>query len=153
MRWLPLVLLLGCLDNGAVVVGALDEDYFRCRVEPVLIERCAFFACHGDGDRFFVVYGPNRLRFELDEDDRGLATTELETAKNYLAALVLAQSVEGYGDPLLVSKPLGEALGGAYHEGAQLYGAGDVFETADDPDLATLRAWLSGEREDPSCVP
>lgn len=146
--------LFGCAQgNPTVEPLPLDEATFRCRVEPVLARRCAFPACHGDPARPFRVYAPNRLRFGLPADALGTPLAPEEHEANLRAALGIASPTAGYDEPLLVVKPLSERLGGAYHGGAEQFDGSDVFEAADDPDLATLRAWIAGATEEPSCAP
>jgi hypothetical protein len=146
----------GCAQpNAAVTPGELDEAFYRCRVESVVVARCAFFACHGDPARPYRIYAPNRMRLDVTEDQRALYLTEAETRANYENAVGFSVSTQGYGydEPLLVEKPLDEAIGGAYHEGAEIYGAGDVFTDPSDPELDLLRAWIAGAREETACVP
>jgi hypothetical protein len=142
-----------CALDNPPAPQALDEAFFRCRVEPVLIDSCAFYACHGTPERALRLYAPNRLRLDVGEAERALALTEDEHAHNYRAAIRFAQPVDGYAEALLVDKPLDAALGGAFHRGAEDYGGGDVFVDEADRDLDTLRRWLRGAMEDLSCVP
>ena len=157
MRAIAPVALLAALAactqaNPVVEVEGPDVDAFRCRVEPVLARRCAFAACHGDRARPFRVYAPNRLRFGLPADALAAPLTPDEHAANYEMAASFAQPTAGYEEPLLVGKPLTERLGGAVHGGAEMFGAGDVFETGDDPELAVLRAWIAGATEEEPCA-
>lgn len=144
---------LGCAMNNPETPQQLDRPYFRCRVEPALIRSCAFYACHGAAERPLRVYGPNRLRLDVPEARRAQRLTDAEHDANYRAALRFAEPVAGHDEPLLVEKPLDESLGGAFHRGAEDYGGDDVFADPDDPGLAALRGWVSGAREEPSCVP
>lgn len=146
------VALASCVENPEVD-PSLDEPYFRCRVEPVLVESCAFFACHGDGARPFRVYGPNRLRLGIDEARRGVSLGATEHEANLRAASAFASATDGYPEPLLVAKPLDPALGGAFHGGVELGSYGDVFVDADDPQLTVLREWIAGATMEESCVP
>ena len=149
-----LVVAAACAQgNPAVDAELLDEPAFRCQVEPVLARRCAFPACHGDRQRPFRLYAPNRLRFGLPADALAAPLTAEEHAANYQVAAGFASPSAGYDEPLLVAKPLSERLGGATHGGAEMCGDADVFESASDPELALLRAWIAGATEDPSCAP
>ena len=145
--------LSGCALDNPAAPQALDEAFFRCRVEPVLVDSCAFYACHGSEDRPLRLYAPNRLRLAVTEAERAIALTERERLHNYESALRFAGAEPGYSEPLLVVKPLDASAGGGFHRGAEDYGGGDVFLAADDPDLETLRAWTRGATEDPSCEP
>jgi len=148
------LLVVGCtLDNPTATPAALDRDLFECDVVPVLVARCGFYACHGSVERPFHLFGPNRLRLGVTEEERAISLTPAERDRNYAMGLSFAEPAAGYQEPLLVVKPLDEALGGAYHEGAQLYGGADVFVDADDPDLAILRDWTNGATRDEECVP
>ena len=161
MRSLPIIVVFaaiagGCSQpNAAITTGELDEAFYRCRVEPVVVARCAFFACHGDPARPYRLYAPNRMRLDVTEDQRALYLTGAETRANYENAIGFSVPHEGYGydEPLLVEKPLDEAIGGAYHEGAEIYGGGDVFTDPSDPELDVLRAWIDGATEEATCVP
>lgn len=149
-----LVLAAACVQgNPAVEPELLDEPAFRCQVEPVLARRCAFPACHGDRQRPFRVYAPNRLRFGLPAGALAAPLTADEHAANHRMAAGFAGPSAGYDEPLLVAKPLSVHLGGATHGGAGMFGDADVFEAPDDPELALLRAWIAGATEDPSCAP
>jgi hypothetical protein len=125
-------------------LAPLDEPYFRCHVQPVLTKSCAAFACHGDARRYFHVFARNRLRLQGAEKDRNAALSDTERAANFEAALGF---VDGDGS-LLLSKP----LEGTFHRGAEIFGGGNVFANADDPDWKTLNAWTQGAKEDPACV-
>lgn len=150
---LALVTLAACAIENDPAPQALDAAFFRCEVEPVLAASCAFLACHGAPERPLRLYAPNRLRLDVSEAQRAVALSRAEHDANYRAALRFAQPAAGYAEPLLVVKPLDEALGGAFHRGADDYGGGDVFVDAADPRLATLREWARGATEDPSCTP
>jgi hypothetical protein len=147
------LLASSCALENPVEPRALDPAFFRCRVEPVLARSCAFLACHGDPMRPFRMFAPNRLRLGVAEAERALALTPSEEDANFRAALRFAGVEDGYDEPLLVEKPLDRALGGAYHGAVADYGPDDVFVDLADPDLATLRAWIDGAREEPSCTP
>lgn len=153
------VLLLGlvaCADDlvrrDPLPVEALDEAFFRCRAQPVITKTCAQLACHGDPERYYVVYSRNRLRMSDLEKERNAFLTDDERLANYLGSVALAVP----GDPegsLLLQKPLDLAVGGRFHRGAELYGGGDVFQDPEnDPDWLTLVDWIEGEVEDPACI-
>ena len=145
--YVVLLLLAGCqkgLDDPKPL-PALDEAYFRCRVQPVLTKSCAAFACHGDARRYFHVFARNRLRLQGTEKDRNAALGDAERSANFDAARGF---VDG-DDSLLLRKPL---EGAAFHRGAEIFGGGNVFASRDDPDWKTLEAWTQGAKEDPTCV-
>lgn len=149
---LAVVMGTGCVLESPPAPESLDEAFFRCEVEPVLAGSCAFHACHGAPERPFRLYAPNRLRLDVPEESRAIALTDAERDHNRRAALRFAQPAPGYEEPLLVVKPLDQALGGAFHRGALDYGGGDVFTEPDDAGLEAIRAWLRGATEDTSCA-
>jgi hypothetical protein len=148
-----LLLVAGCQPglHDARSLAALDEPYFRCRVQPVLAKSCAAFACHGDGRRFLRVYARNRLRLGGDETARNAQMSVDEYAANFDSARALVDVANPAGS-FFVNKPLETAAGGFYHRGALIYGGGNVFVTRDDPDFKTLAAWVGGATEVPTCV-
>lgn len=139
------------LDDPAPAI-ALDEAWFRCRVQPVLAKSCAMNACHGDGRRYFRVFARNRLRLAIpSEIQRNAPLTDAERRANFDAAAALVDANDP-DESMLLKKPLSPALGGYYHRGAELFGGGDVWTEASDPDLAAVRDWIHGRKEDPACV-
>jgi hypothetical protein len=148
----PLLLVAACQTvDQPRALPALDEPYFRCRVQPILTKDCATFACHGDGRRYFRVFARNRLRAGGTEKDRNAALTEAERAANFDAARAVVDPDKPSESPLL-KKPLEAAAGGWFHRGALIYNGGNVFLTAADPDYTALAMWVAGAKEDPTCV-
>jgi hypothetical protein len=139
------------VDNPTVEPAALDEAMFRCRVEPVLVERCAFPACHGAADRPFRLHGPGRTRLEPAGQAYDAPMSEAEHRANWVSALGFATPAPGYDEALLVEKPLAPRLGGAYHGANRMYGGQAPFQSDADPGLMALRVWLDGAREEASC--
>lgn len=138
----------GLEDQAAL--PALDEPYFRCRVQPVLTKSCGAFACHGDGARFFRLFGRDRLRFGGTEEQRNAFMRDEERAANFNSARAMVNA-DNPEESLLLKKPLEQAAGGYYH-GAVKLGTANVFPNKDDPDYKTLAAWVGGAKEDASCV-
>jgi hypothetical protein len=158
-RSLPLLLLGvgllgGCPQGLDSEVSAreveLDEAFYRCRVQPILVKSCAGFICHGDTQRFFRLFGRNRLRYGLPPEKRDTPIMAEETAYNLASAAAFVDRSAPDKSPLLL-KPLDQAGGGSYHGGATKFGQGDVFLSKDEADFATLAAWVAGEKEDPAC--
>ncbi len=138
--------------EAPVAPPALDEAWFRCRVQPVLAKSCAMHACHGDGRRYFRVFARNRLRLDATgEAQRNAPLTAAERTANFDSAVALVDPADPEAS-MLLRKPLAPALGGYYHRGAELFGGGDVWTDEQDPDLAAVRDWIHGKKEDPACV-
>jgi hypothetical protein len=132
-------------------LAPLDEAYFRCHVQPVLTKTCASFKCHGDANRYFHVFARNRLRMTGSEKDRNAALTTAERAANFDAARAFVD-LDARQDSLLLMKPVEAKAGGAFHRGATIFGAGNVFSDRNDPDYKTLATWVEGKQEGLSCA-
>jgi hypothetical protein len=144
----------GCMEKGLEdpkPLVTLDEAYFRCHVQPVIAKSCAAFACHGDGRRFFRVFARNRMRASGTEATRRAPMTQDELAANFDAARAFVDP-SAPDQSFLLNKPLDIRAGGWFHRGADIFGDGNVFLSVDEPDYVTLRAWVSGATEDPSCI-
>ncbi len=131
--------------------AALDEAYFRCKVQPVLAKSCGAFACHGDARRYFHVFARNRLRIANVEKARNATLSDEERAANFEAARAMIDTAS-LDDSLLLLKPLEQSKGGYFHRGAEIFGGGNVFGDRAEPDFKTLTAWAHGAKEDPTCV-
>lgn len=153
LRWILPILAGGCLSDLTAEQAPpdLDEAFFRCRVQPVLTKSCAALLCHGDPERPFRVYARNRLRLGGSEAERNAFLREAERAFNFASARAFA-SPGAPEQSLLLLKPLDERAGGYYHGGAVEYGQGNLFASDEDADFETLRAWLSGEKEEAACT-
>jgi hypothetical protein len=130
--------------------AALDRPFFDCRVQPVLTKNCAALACHGAPGRYFKVFARNRLRLTGPESERNVFMRAEERAHNFNAARAFVD-LEEPSRSLLLTKPLDQAAGGAFHVGATLFKAGDVFATTEDPDYQVLAQWIAGATEVPTC--
>ena len=154
VRWMVAVALVACSQDGLDAersAAVLDRAMFRCRVQPVLVARCAFPACHGSNQRPLRVFARQRLRLEVPPDRREADLTQEEEEANYERALAFAGDAST--PPLLLAKPLEGRAGGFYHRAKDLYGDLDVFATADDPGYRHLADWIAGGADDPGCVP
>ena len=148
-----LVAIAGCaVDYPPAQAPALDRDFFRCNVQPVLAARCAFPACHGTRVRPLAIYAPGRERYRVGWDRPTEPITADEIDANYKVASGFA-TTSATGDAWLVAKPLTPAAGGYYHRAADLFGAEDVFLTKDDPGYKLLAAWIAGGTAPASCTP
>ena len=142
----------GCQDglDDPSSLPALDEAYFRCHVQPVLVKSCGAFACHGDGRRYFRVFGRNRLRAQGAERERHSLLTSDAFQYNFDSARAIVDREAPPASPLLL-KPLEQRAGGSYHRGADIFGMGNVFLSREERDFKTLDAWVHGAKEDPAC--
>ena len=149
-----LVAIAGCTatPNTPAPAVALDRNYFRCDVQPVLAARCAFPACHGSVRRPLSLYAPGRERYGVGWDRPTEPITDFELEANFGIAAGFTTTT-ATGEPWLLAKPLATAAGGYYHRGADLYGGGDVFLTQDDPGYQVLASWIGGASETASCTP
>jgi hypothetical protein len=140
------------LDNPAVAPPEVDEAYFRCAVEPVLVRECSSPACHGYSERRFRVLAPGRMRLAAEYSDARQQITEEDAESgiqppltaneqrfNFLQARGFARGP--VDDSQLLTRPLAVAAGGTVHV-ARL--GGDVFGSPADPGYAAIRAWLHG---------
>lgn len=146
--------LCSCVADGALAEGPapdLDRNEFRCAAEPVLLARCAFFACHGSNRRPLRIFAPDKLRLGVPATERASPVTPEEREANYDMARGFARPGPD-GTPLL-DKPLDVDAGGRYHGGKTLYGGGDVFETTDDPGYVLLADWIAADKAADDCLP
>ena len=146
---LALLVLVGCAVDNAPDGVALDREFFRCNVQPVLAARCAFPACHGSVRRPLSIYAPGRERYQVGWDQPSTPITEFELDANFGIASGFATTT-ATGEPWLLAKPL---TGGYYHRGADKFGSEDVFLTKDDAGYQILANWIAGETAQPACTP
>jgi len=147
------LLVAGCaVENSAAAPSALDRDYFRCDVQPVLAARCAFPACHGSARRPLSIFAPGRMRWQVGWDRPTEPITDDELASNFGIAGGFTTTT-ATGKPWLLAKPLATSAGGYYHRGADLFGSEDVFMTTADPGYQILESWISGATASASCTP
>jgi hypothetical protein len=151
---LRVLLLFGFLAGGcgehtgsdSASLPDVDFEYYVEYVQPIFEHRCAFFACHGDRQRFLQIYQEARLREIPDPDpifEAPAPLTPSELQRNFEQTRGM---LYGFDDPeasLLFSKPLQT---GTRHAGATLFGGPDVFLNRDDPDYQTMLRWARGAR-------
>lgn len=118
---------------------------FEARVYPILLRDCGFPACHGNADRFFRVYGPNRLRID-EEIELDAPPTSLEIDATYERARSMLASAESPDEALLLRKPLELDVGGAPHLGTDDMGR-DVYRDREHPSWIALLEWAGGRAE------
>jgi hypothetical protein len=141
-------LTLQACSYESASVQDLSPDFmaFESTVYPVLIRDCAFYACHGNAERFFRVYGPGRLRIsnELEAYD---PATPAEIHHTYERARSMLQGIRGIDDSLLLRKPLDASEGGSGegHRGTDLWGH-DVYRFKSDVAYQKIVAWARGQQ-------
>lgn len=131
---------------------SLDENYFRCNVQPVLAARCSFMACHGNEERPLRLFAEQRFRLGISWDDYETPLTEEEFAANFrmVRGFVGRSSSE---QNLLLEKPLDTRVGGLFHRGKDLFGSEDVFLERQDVGYVTLQEFSHGAVAEPDCRP
>jgi len=114
---------------------------FALTAYPILLRDCGFPACHGDGERFFRLFGPGRTRLdpETPSDD---PATEAEIAESYTRSVSMLVNESRLEDSWLLRKPLDVAAGGSGHEGEDRWGR-NVYFSKDDPSYVQLVRWAN----------
>lgn len=136
--WLPL--LGACVPADYEQEASLPElssEVFYREIEPVLIEHCAFVACHGSADRPFRVFALHRRR-KGSGSGAGRLTQE-EHQANFDSARAFAR--DGQGNALLERKPLATSAGGYFHMGSEIFAGQDSFESTEHPGYQAIAAW------------
>jgi hypothetical protein len=150
---LYLGLFAACAD-GREFSGALptpDGQVFVSDVYPILLRDCAFVACHGAPDRFFRVYGPGRVRFDLQATKPDDPMTLQEILYSYDRSRSMLATADKPQEVLLLSKPLEPAAGGQGHKGVDDLGR-NLFASARDPSYAKLAAWARSTGSPPTAA-
>lgn len=157
----------------AVDLPALDMDFFKCNVMPILQAKCSMLGCHGtETGRALRLYARGRLRHAGETikttcgsvvKDRPLdgcigsiececgasPHTATEVQLNFDAARGFA--LDANGNPLAPGKEGDSDLvqqpivGGKAHAGVHLFRAGDADDKA-------LRDWISGKKLGQTCI-
>ncbi|PRP90638.1 hypothetical protein ENSA5_63090 [Enhygromyxa salina] len=131
------LLVTGC-TSGAAELPAPDYGDFRAVVYPLLLRDCGFSQCHGDPERFFVVWGPGRLRLEPDIDGPFDPPTEDEVWLSYQRTRS-ALTYEGeLDDAPLLQKP----LEGHAHRGEDVWGR-NLWQRS-EPSWQEVARWAAG---------
>ena len=113
---------------------ALDYEFFKDKVEPI------FLAKRPGHTRCVVCHTINNAPFHLVQLSPGSTTwNEEQSRRNF--QLVQKVAVPGYEDSKLVIHPLAEQAGGDPH-----HGGGQQFESKNDPDWQTLKAFVLGAK-------
>jgi hypothetical protein len=156
--------LTGCpaLDpkQGLATTGSpdafLDYNQFVCAVEPVLIRRCSYLACHGDAGHALRLYSPGKLR-QVDPGTRNgrdgsLTDSEVELNFQSVSGLLYGASAAQRAQPdlqrlPLLGKPLKARFGGAEHHGVGIFPAYPAQTLEDDAEWQALVAWIGGQKQ------
>lgn len=153
-------------SEGPVTLPALDLDYYKCRVSPIIQRDCSMMGCHGtETGRPFRTYARGRLRnnqivnrtgtcipssgqVNLQEAGTGtvmcegwLPHTALEWKKNFDSARSFLLGITNPADSDLLLMPV---VGGKPHIEIKLF-----RET--DTDYVTIRDWLGGATLGQTC--
>ena len=134
----------------------LDYNQFVCTVEPVLIRRCSYLACHGNADHALRLYSPGKLRQTDDGTREGrdarLTAAEVELNFESVSGLLYAASATERTQadvqhiPLL-GKPLKASFGGAEHHGVGIFPVYPAQTLADDAEWQALVSWIGGAKQ------
>ncbi len=138
-----MVIALSSCSYESVQLEELSPDaaLFEAEVYPILLRDCAFFACHGNSDRFFRIYGPGRLRIS-DTLEYFDPPTPAEIEHTYERARSMLRGVHGVDDSVLLRKPLDANAGGSGlgHRGTDTWGH-NVYRSQEDVAYQTIRRW------------
>ena len=130
-----------CQDTGGTQpLVTADATSYAAYVQPVLEARCATLDCHGNVERPLRLYARTGLRAADALRDRPFAPDEITANVRALAAIDPGAAPEA---SLVISKPL---VGGEAHEG------GDLWTSADEPQVVCVRSWLAGAVDVAACT-
>jgi hypothetical protein len=143
----------------------LDYNEFVCEVQPVLIKRCSFLACHGNADHALRIFSPGKLRLvdsalatRAARDDKLSADEVMRNFESATGTVYAAQpSDRQFPDdrvPILV-KPTRASFGGAEHHGVGIFPAYPAPDLSHDAEYAALAAWVGGKTAkgtEPACA-
>lgn len=133
-------LLGGCISSD-VEVPAPDYDDFRADVYPLLLRDCGFARCHGDGERFWAIWGPGRTR--LDEADAPLGPLDPPSDREVWMSYQRTRAALSHDDDPLAAPLLQRPLEGHRHGGTDAWGHN--LWTRDDPRWQLVARWAQGE--------
>ena len=147
---LSVVLAAGCSsDTGKAPARDGDAELFSTEIQPILRARCAFIGCHGREGMPLTLYALDYLRLrdpdglidpntpELDE--RALFASEIEHNRTTLASRVGRDDPSGDIERFL-RRLIPIEAGGIPHADTV------VYQSLDDPEVATLRRFLETVR-------
>lgn len=131
----------------------LDYNRFVCGVQPVLIRRCSFSACHGNPLHALRIYSAGKLRLipPTTRDARDATLTADEIERNFVsaAALSLAATADDRANAVLsrlplLQKPLAARFGGSEHAGVGIFPVYPAATPEEDPEYGALIDWIAG---------
>ena len=128
------VLAAGSLKSqpASTPSAALDFEFFKAKVEPI------FLAKRPGHTRCVVCHSINNAPLHLVPLSPGSMTwNDEQSRRNFL--LVQKVVVPGYEGSKLLTHPLAEHAGGDPH-----HGGGQQFNSQDDPEWQTLKAFVLG---------
>lgn len=154
--------------EGPIALPALDLDYYKCKVEPILDKSCSMMGCHGMvKGRAFHMFARGRKRNAemvpqvqscpvgpqvVDLDAKGSGTvmcigwskhTASEWQQNYDNARALYVGLNDPAQSDLLAQP---TIGGKAHAGVHFFTKGDA-------EYQTIFDWLSGQKLGSACDP
>jgi hypothetical protein len=130
----PLSQAKGQPAASPAAADTLDYEFFKTKVQPVFLAKRAGHA------RCVVCHSMNNAPLHLVALSPGSTTwNEEQSRRNF--QLVQKVVVPGYEDSKLVIHPLAEQAGGDPH-----HGGGQQFESKNDPDWQTLKAFVLGAK-------
>ncbi len=148
------IALANCAQDGLAKredLTLLDENYFRCNVQPVLAARCSFMACHGNDERPLMLFAEQRFRLSIPWDEYETPLTDEELLANFRMASGFVGRDDGE-ETLLADKPLDARVGGLFHRGRDLFGEDDVFLDRGDVGYQVLRDFADGASAPEDCA-
>jgi hypothetical protein len=154
IAWLCCFVGFSCASSDQEFSGALPAPDGRLFVEeayPLLLRDCAFVTCHGAQNRFFQVYGPGRVRFDVTATEPSDPATLAEVLHSYDRARSMLTTSDTREKTLLLRKPLELQAGGQGHQGVDALGR-NVFASASDPGYQVLLRWANSEGLPPTAA-
>jgi hypothetical protein len=151
--------------TGPAALPALDLNFYKCQVQPVVERGCGMLACHGtETERSFRLYSRGRLRNSemvqqvsscLGSGLMNLATegtgtvmclgwsrlTATEWKRNFDRARLMSLSAATVDDNELLTQPLENNY--RAHAGIK------IFADTSDPDYVKVKSWLGGATSGP----
>jgi hypothetical protein len=126
-------LCAACATSDATgAIPSPDGELFVRETYPLLLGHCAFSTCHGDGARFFQVFGPGRARLDPTTTNPLDPPNLREIVHSYQRSRAMLGTSTDVERTLLLSKPLQSEQGGQGHRGLDVLGH-NVFASKFDP--------------------